>query len=172
MHCVKFLVQRQWDKSVRGRGNPSHKPVCATCITAPCARGNFRVVADASPGADMYPASYAAQSCRGPVWCSKIGSRSKPRARRHSVAHWFSRSLLTTVAPNCSLPSCAPTPSRLRAGLRPPRTEIGRRHRGPSRPRRCAPSCSEAPPAPASVAYVSADYPAMCRVVLHDGCDV
>ena len=57
-------------------------------------------------------------SCRGPEWCSKIGSRSKPRARRHSVAPWFFRSHLTTIAPSCSLPSYAPTSSRLTDGLR------------------------------------------------------
>ena len=87
--------------------------VGATCVTAPCARGNFRAGFSASPGADMCPASVMRRNaCRGPVWCSKIRSRSKPRARRHSVAHWFSRSRLTTVAPNCSLPSYAPTSSR------------------------------------------------------------
>ncbi len=57
-------------------------------------------------------------SCRGPAWCSKIGSRSKPRARRHSVAPWFFRSRLTTIAPSCSLPCHAPTSPRLTDSLR------------------------------------------------------
>lgn len=35
-------------------------PINATCITAPCARGNFGADSDALSGADMYPASDAA----------------------------------------------------------------------------------------------------------------
>ncbi len=100
--------------------------------------------------------------CRGPVWCSKVGSRSKPRARWHSVAHWFSRSRLTTIAPNCSLSSYAPTPSRPTAGL----CRRGRRlidaTPGPSRPRRYAPFYSPAQHSPALVACVTAYRPARC----------
>lgn len=55
--------------------------------------------------------------CRGPVWCSKIRSRSKPHAQRHSVAHWFSQSRLTTVALYSPLPSSAPRSSRLSVSL-------------------------------------------------------
>lgn len=54
---------------------------------------------------------------RGSVCCSTVGSRSKPPARWPSFAHWFSRSCLTTITPNCSLHSCAPTLSRPTADL-------------------------------------------------------
>ena len=84
------------------------------------------------------------RACRRPVWCSKVGSRSKPRARWHSVAHWFFRSGLTTVAPNCSLPSFAPTHSR-------PTVVLCRRnrrlidtapvHQGPDDPRHLVRKC-------------------------------
>lgn len=77
-------------------------------------------------------------TCRGPVWWSRVGSRSRPRARWHSVAPWVSRSCLTTVAPNLSLPSSAPTTSRPMDGL----CRRGRRlvdatfgHQGPDDPR-------------------------------------
>lgn len=136
-------------------------PGCATSVTAPCARGIFWAGSGALSGADICPASAAALRCRGPVWCSRVGSRSKPRARRHSVAPWVSRSRLTTVAPYRSLPSLAPTSSRP-CRLTPPRPETGRHRPGPSGPRPSAPSCWPKPPAPASVACAPSASRATC----------
>lgn len=53
--------------------------------------------------------------------------------------------------------------------LAPPRPETGRRRPGPPGPRRSAPSCSPAPPAPASVAFGIASRPARCLAALRDG---
>ena len=143
---------------------------CATCITAPCARGIFEAWSDAPSGADMYPASRCGRPCRGPVWWSRIGSRSKPRARWHFVAPWVSRPCLTTIAPYRSLPSYAPTlPDRGRPT--PPRPDPCRRRPEPSGPRRSAPSCSRVPRAPASPACVRAARRARCPVAPWDWCD-
>ena len=108
-----------------------HRLNCATCVIAPCARGIFRADFGASSGADMCTASHM------PVWCLKVGSRSKPRARKHSVAHWFSRSRLTNIARSCSLPSSALMFSRPKVGLfRSGRRLVGAAlgHHGPDDP--------------------------------------
>ena len=39
------------------RSSDDRHQICATCVTAPCARGIFRAAFGASPGADMCPAS-------------------------------------------------------------------------------------------------------------------
>jgi len=140
----------------------------ATSVTAPSARGMLGAGRGALSGADICPASGAASRCHGPVWCSQVGSRSTPRARWHSVAHWVSRSRLMTVAPYRSLPSSAPTSSRP-SWLTPSRPEPGKRRLGPSAPRRSAPSCWPAPPAPASAVCASAGHPATCLAWLRHG---
>ena len=139
---------------------PCHES-CATSVAAPCARGIFGAGRGALSGADLCPASAAAVPAAGPSWCSQVGSGSRPRAQRRVVAPWASRSRLATVVPCCSLPSVAATFSRPRR-LAPPRPEPGGRRLGPSGPRRSAPSCWPAPPAPASAACVSARSPATC----------
>ena len=53
----------------------------------------------------------------GPVWSSKVGSKTPGRARRHGRFTWFFRPRLTTVAPYLSsktLPT--PFPAFLRVG--------------------------------------------------------
>jgi len=54
----------------------------------------------------------------GPVWSSKVGSKTPGRARRHGRFTWFFRPRLTTVAPYLSsktLPT--PFPAFLRVGV-------------------------------------------------------
>ena len=145
-----------------GKGKSAYHLICATCITAPCARGIFGTDLGASPGADMYPASDAASYM--------------PRARmvfegRVQIKAACSMALCCTlVLPIPSHDCCAKLLLALfrsdalatYSGLMPPRPETGKRHRGPSGPRRCAPSCSPMPPAPALVACVTASRPAMC----------
>ena len=68
--------------------------------------------------------------CRGPVWWPRVGSRSTPRARRHSVAPWISRSRLTTVRQTALCP-LTHRRSRDRRLIGLPRSETaGRRPRG------------------------------------------
>ncbi len=138
--------------------------ICATCITAPCTRGNFGADFGAAPGADMYPASVAALVM--------------PRARmmfegRVQIKAACSTALCCTlVLPIPSHDYCAKLLLALlcsdvlaTAGrLMPPRPETCGRRSGPS-----VPSCSPAQPEPASRACATADHPAMCRVALTDG---
>jgi hypothetical protein len=86
----------------------------------------------------MYPASVRPPSCRGPVWCSRIGSRSKPRAQG-TLLHTgspdpVSRRLRQTTP--CPLVLRRP---RDRRRLTPPWPEPCRRHlsghQGPDDPR-------------------------------------
>ncbi len=83
-------------ESVREKGKSAQQRLCATYVTAPSARGILKPF----------------------LTRRRVLTYVRPRAHRHSVAHWFSRSRLTTIAPNCSLPSFAPTFSRLSVGLR------------------------------------------------------
>ena len=141
----------------------SPQPICATCITAPCARDIFRADFGASSGADMYPASDAAICV--------------PRARmvfegQVQIKAACSKALCCTlVLPILSHDCCAKLLLALFrsdvlatcSGLTPLRPETDRRHLGPSGPRRCAPFCSREPPAPTSVACASASRRARCR---------
>lgn len=146
--------------------NRSHD-LCAM-YDAPCARVIFRADFGASPSADMYPASFAATIM--------------PRARmvfedRVQIKATCSMALCCTLAlPIPSHDYCARLLLALLCsdvlatggGLMPPRSETGGHCRGPSRPRRSAPFCLQAPRAPASVANASAGSPAKCRVVPRD----
>ena len=134
--------------------------ICATCVTAPCARGIFGAAFGASSGADMCPAFDAAIFM--------------PRARmvfegRVQIKAACSMALCCTlVLPIPSHDCCAKLLLALfrsdvlatYSGLMPPRPETGRRRPGPSGPRRSAPSCSPRRPAPASVACAPASHPA------------
>jgi len=71
------LITSTWGgQQTTGSNRP--RPICATCVNAPqtprrTSRANF----GASVGTDIYLASWmrSHNRCRGPVWCSKIGSR-------------------------------------------------------------------------------------------------
>ena len=156
--------QSSRDKSVRGKGRSGQQTICATCVTAPCARGNFGPDPGASSGADMCPASDAASHM--------------PRARmvfagRIQIRAACSKALCCTlVLPIPSHDCCAKLLLALFRSdvlatdgrLMPPRSETGRRRPWPSGPRRSAPSCSPAPPAQASAACASTSRPATCPV--------
>ena len=164
--------RKSQDKSVRGKGNSDTQAICATCVTAPCARGIFGADLGASSGADMCPASDAAIVM--------------PQARmvfegRVQIKAACSKALCCTlVLPIPSHDFCAkPLLVLFRSDalatdgrLMPPRPETGRRHPGPSGPRRSAPFCSPTLRAPASAACVSASRPATSPAAQQHGCAV
>ncbi len=133
--------QSPQDRSARGKWTSARHQSYATCVTAPCAREIFRADFGASSGADMCPASDAANYM--------------PRARmvfadRVQIKAACSSALCCTlVLPIPSHDYCAKLLLALFRSdalatygwLMPPRPETGRRRPGPSRPKRSAPSC-------------------------------
>ena len=135
----------------------------ATCITSPCARG-FGFCCSALSGADMYPASVAA-IVMPPT--RMVFADQAPNQRRVLEGTLLQAGSSDPVsrplrqASPCPLSLRRPRDRRRLTSLRP---ETGKRHRGPSGPKRFAPSCSPRPPAPASAACVPACRLAMCPV--------
>ena len=72
---------RSAPRAPRERGQLGLSRSCAPSVTAPCARGIFGAGSGALSGADICLAFDAAMSAAGLSWCSRVGSRSKPRAR-------------------------------------------------------------------------------------------
>ncbi len=165
----EYPSRKLWDESVRGKGNLGRKPICATCVTAPSARGILKLIlARCRVLTCVRPHDAARSMPQGPYGVRRSGP-DQSRVLKGTLLHTGSPDpvsrLLRQTAP-CPLPLRRPRDRRL---LTLPRPETGIRHRGPSKPRRSAPSCSPARHAPASTACATACSPAMCRVELHDG---